>query len=50
MVLGSYAEDALVIICTDFFGAVVSNTLFKERGDVIRFGGGYRCPDDLIID
>ena len=50
MVFDPRTEDTLVIIRTNLFGAVISNTLPKENGDVIRFDGEYRCPDDLIIN
>ena len=49
MVLDPRAEDALVIIRTNLFGAGISNTLSKESGDIVWFHSEDYSADDLII-
>ena len=49
MVFDPRAEDALVVIRTNLFGAVISNTLSEECGDILWLYGQYRSADDLII-
>ena len=49
MVFDPRAEDALVVIRTNLFGAVISNTLSEECGDIPWLYGEYRSADDLII-
>lgn len=49
MVFDPRAEDALVVIRTNLFGAVISNTLSEECGDIIWLYRKYRSADDFII-
>lgn len=49
MVFNPRAEDVLVVIRTDFFGAVISNTLSKKSSNVVWFHSEGRSADDLII-
>ena len=49
MVFDPCTEDTLVIIRSNFFRAVISNTLSKESSDVVWFHSEYRGADDLII-
>ena len=49
MVFDPRAEDALVVIRTNLFGAVISNTLSEESGNVVWFHSEDRSADDLII-
>ena len=49
MVFDPRAEDALVVIRTNLLGAVISNTLSKESGNVVWFHSEDRSADDLII-
>src|SRR5699024_1537475 len=49
MVFDPRTEDTLVIIRTNLFGAVISNTLPKESGDVVWFHSEDCRADDLII-
>ena len=49
MVFDPGSKDPLVIVGPDFFLAVVSDTLPKESGDIIRFYCVYGCTDDIIV-
>ncbi len=46
----SRTEDALVVIRINLLGAVISNTLSKKSGNVVRFHSEDRSADDLIIN
>ena len=50
MVFDPRSEEALVIMGTDLFLAVVSKPLSKESGYVIRVHGMDGCLDDFIIE
>lgn len=50
VVLDPRSEDALIIVCTNLFGTVISDSLSKESGDVVRLHSIYRSVDDFIID
>ncbi len=50
MVLDPRSEDALIIVCANLFGTVISDSLSKESGDVVRLHSIYRSVDDFIID
>ena len=50
VVLDPRSEDALIIVCANLFGTVISDSLSKESGDVVRLHSIYRSVDDFIID
>ncbi len=49
MVFDSRAENTLVIVGSDFFDTVISDTLSEECGDIIWLYRKYRSADDFII-
>ena len=49
MVFNPRAEDALVVIRANLFGAVISNTLSKESSNVVWFHSEDRSANVLII-
>ena len=49
MVFDSRTEDPLVVVGSDFFLVVISDTSPQECGDIIRFYSKVCCADDLII-
>lgn len=46
VVLDPRSEDALIIVCANLFGTVISDSLSKESGDVVRLHSIYRSVDD----
>ena len=49
MVFDSRAENALVVVGSDFFDTVISDTLSEECGDIIWLYRKYRSADDFIV-
>lgn len=49
MVFDPRPENPLVIVGSDFFLTVISNTLSQKGGNVIWFYCKECCPDNLII-
>lgn len=49
MVFDPRAEDALVVIRVDLFGAIIGNTLPEACGDILWLYGEYHSADDFII-
>ena len=47
MVFDPRSEDALIIVCANLFGTVISDSLSKESGDVVRLHSIYRSADEL---